>query len=53
MATITLNKDKDTKRTVRFTVADGDGPITGSLYVSKEDERSKGDTLTIEVAEAA
>lgn len=48
--TITLTRDKETKRTVRFVAPQGeDADITGSIYVSKDDPRSEVDSLKLTV----
>ena len=44
-STVVFTKDKDTKNTVRFTLQDG--PITGSIYVPKDDERANRDTIEV------
>tara|TARA_R100001244_G_scaffold68830_1_gene56342 strand:+ start:107 stop:262 length:156 start_codon:yes stop_codon:yes gene_type:complete len=41
-------KDKETKNTIRFTAT---GEISGSLYVAKDSDLAKGNTLSVEVAE--
>ena len=41
-------KDKETKNTIRFTAT---GEVSGSLYVAKESDLAKGNTLAVEVRE--
>lgn len=45
---VTFVKDKDTKRFVRYVLSDG--PIVGTLYVSKE-VAEKPDKITVALAE--
>jgi len=46
---ITFTKDKETKTKVRFSANDGD--VSGSLYVAKDSELAKQETIHLEVAE--
>ena len=41
-------KDKETKNTIRFTAT---GEVSGSLYVAKDADLAKGNTLAVEVME--
>lgn len=45
----TLQKDKETKNTIRFVGKDGAADIT--VYVQKSDPRSSGDSLEVTVGE--
>ena len=45
---IVFTKDKETKNTIRFTAT---GDVSGSVYVQKDSELAKGETITVEVLE--
>lgn len=45
----TLNKDKETKNTIRFSGKDGAADIT--VYVQKSDPRSQGESLEVTLGE--
>jgi hypothetical protein len=46
---ITFTKDKETKTKVRFSANEGD--VSGSLYVAKDSELAKQETLILEIPE--
>jgi|TARA_R110002051_G_scaffold84673_2_gene149954 hypothetical protein len=45
---IVFTKDKETKNAIRFTAT---GDVSGSVYVQKDSELAKGETITVEVLE--
>ena len=48
--TIDFIKDKETKNTIRFTAT---GDVSGSVYVQKDSELAKGETISVEILEKA
>jgi hypothetical protein len=45
---IIFTKDKETKNTIRFTST---GDVSGSVYVQKDSELAKEETITVEILE--
>jgi hypothetical protein len=56
MATLTFNKERDTKNKVRFSevVEDGATAVVGTLYIDQETVASEelGDTLEVTITSA-
>mgnify|MGYP003658539303 CR=1 FL=1 len=48
--TIDFIKDKETKNTIRFTAT---GDVSGSVYVQKDSELAKEETISVEILEKA
>tara|TARA_R110000824_G_scaffold56836_3_gene155151 strand:+ start:36 stop:197 length:162 start_codon:yes stop_codon:yes gene_type:complete len=46
--TINFIKDKETKNTIRFTST---GDVSGSVYVQKDSELAKQETISVEILE--